>query len=104
MHKLTYLSFIGILVFFCNCKKATVTKVETIIERDTVYVQVHDTTTVPALISDTTTTIIIVRHAEKELTGTDPILSSAGIIRADELKRVLGSIPVHAIYSTPYNR
>lgn len=91
-------------MFFCNCKKETITKVETVTVRDTVYVAVHDTTTIPALISDTTTTLIIMRHAEKELTGTDPALTTDGTLRAAELKRILGSTPVHAVYSTSFNR
>jgi phosphohistidine phosphatase SixA len=70
--------------------------------RDTVYV--HDTTVIPALISDTTTTFIILRHAEKEPTGTDPVLNNDGIVRAEELKRILSNVPVNAIYSTPFNR
>ncbi|MES2701961.1 MAG: phosphoglycerate mutase family protein [Bacteroidota bacterium] len=102
MHKLTLLSLIGFLTFFCNCKKETI--VQTVIQKDTVYVQVHDTTTIPALVSDTTTTFIIMRHAEKEATGTDPNLNSDGLLRANELKRILGNTPVHAIYTTPYNR
>ena len=105
MHKLTFLSLAGLIMFFfCNCKKETITKVETVTVRDTVYVAVHDTTTIPALISDTTTTLIIMRHAEKELTGADPALNSDGVLRATELKRILASTKVHAIYSTPYTR
>ncbi|MCD6011235.1 MAG: hypothetical protein K0Q79_1097 [Flavipsychrobacter sp.] len=76
----TILLLAGIFISFYSCKKETV-KVETITVRDTVYVQVHDTTTIPALISDTTTTFIIMRHAEKEATGADPILNSDGILR-----------------------
>jgi broad specificity phosphatase PhoE len=72
--------------------------------RDTVYVEVHDTTVIPALISDTTTTFIVLRHAEKEPTGSDPNLDSDGVLRADELKRILSSVSVNAIYSTPLNR
>ena len=79
-------------------------KAETVTVRDTVYVAVHDTTVIPGLISDTTTTFIIVRHAEKETTSTDPNLNSDGVLRAEELKRILGNIPVSAVYSTPYNR
>jgi len=104
MRKLAFIILAAIPVFFCNCKKETVTRVDTIIQHDTVYMQVHDTTTIPALISDTTTTLIIVRHAEKEATGTDPNLTADGQLRAEELKRVLGNIPVQAIYTTPYNR
>lgn len=104
MRKLVFLLLASLVVFLCNCKKETQAKVQTVIERDTVYVEVHDTTTIPALISDTTTTLIIVRHAEKEAAGADPNLTADGLARAEELKRILGSTPVKAIYSTPFNR
>jgi phosphohistidine phosphatase SixA len=104
MRKFGFLLLAGFFMFFCNCKKEATGQVQTIIVRDTVYIQVHDTTTIPSLMSDTTTTFIIMRHAEKELTGSDPALNSDGVLRAAELKRILGNIPVHAIYSTPYNR
>ena len=51
-----------------------------------------------------TTTFIIVRHAEKDGTGNDPGLSADGKARAEELRRTLAEVPVHAIYSTPYQR
>tara|TARA_R110002049_G_scaffold23726_13_gene84157 strand:+ start:2150 stop:2749 length:600 start_codon:yes stop_codon:yes gene_type:complete len=60
-----------------------------------------------------TTTIIFVRHAEKEVPGQmtgsdDPALSAAGRARAAELARQLVDADVvagvDAIYSTPYKR
>ncbi|RZJ34892.1 MAG: histidine phosphatase family protein [Flavobacterium sp.] len=51
-----------------------------------------------------TTTFIIVRHAERESSDTDPNLSSDGFTRAEELRHVLEKVAVNAIYSTPYNR
>jgi phosphohistidine phosphatase SixA len=102
MRTLILLLIAGISMSFCNCKKET--KIETVTVRDTVYVEVHDTTVIPALISDTTTTFIVLRHAEKEPTGSDPNLDSDGVLRADELKRILSSVSVNAIYSTPLNR
>lgn len=102
MRTLIFLFLAGMSLVFFNCKKET--KVETVTVRDTVFVEVHDTTVIPALISDTTTTFIVMRHAEKESTGTDPNLDSDGLIRAEELKRILGNISVNAIYSTPFNR
>jgi len=50
------------------------------------------------------TTFIIVRHAEKDGMGSDPGLSTDGKVRAEELRRMLTEVPVHAIYSTAYNR
>jgi phosphohistidine phosphatase SixA len=104
MRKLVFLLLVGITAFFGNCKKESQAKVQTIIEKDTVYVEVRDTTIIPALISDTVTTFIIVRHAEKESTGTDPNLTADGQLRAEELKRILGNVAVNNIYSTPLNR
>lgn len=56
-------------------------------------------------IAQTTTTFILVRHAEK---GTDdprdPDLSDAGKQRAQVLANLLKETKVDAIYSTPYKR
>ena len=59
-----------------------------------------------AALADSTTTIVLVRHAEKDtlLVGSDPPLSAAGILRAQELARVLGDTPIAAIYVTPFQR
>lgn len=59
-----------------------------------------------APLRDSTTTILLVRHAEKDtvLVGSDPPLSAAGLLRAQELARVLGDVPIAAIYVTPYQR
>jgi 2,3-bisphosphoglycerate-dependent phosphoglycerate mutase len=69
---------------------------------DTVHV--HDTKLIPTLVSDTATTLIVLRHAEREGAGNDPGLSAAGAVRAEEIARVLSNVPVAAIYSTPFNR
>jgi 2,3-bisphosphoglycerate-dependent phosphoglycerate mutase len=99
MGKFVFILSIGLL-FLCSCKKEKV--VETVTVRDTVYV--HDTTVIPAMISDTTTTLIVLRHAEKESTGADPNLDADGVARAEELKYILSNVPVTAIYSTSFNR
>lgn len=59
-----------------------------------------------ATLPDSTTTILLVRHAEKDtmMVGADPPLSAAGILRAHELARVLGDVRIAAIYVTPYQR
>lgn len=59
--------------------------------------------------SQATTTIIFVRHAEKDLTvADDPPLSDAGRLRAAELARQLVDADVvagvDAVYSTPFKR
>ena len=52
------------------------------------------------------TTVILVRHAEKNIepNNPDPDLSPAGQARAAELARVLGSTPIDAIYVTNFKR
>ena len=51
----------------------------------------------------TTTTIIMVRHAERD-PGNDPPLNSEGMARAATLAKVLGQNGVTAIYATDYLR
>lgn len=52
------------------------------------------------------TTIIIVRHAEKniEANNPNPDLSTAGQARAQELARMLGNAGITAIYATQFGR
>ena len=50
------------------------------------------------------TTVILVRHAEKQSEGDDPSLTAAGKERALALVHVLGEMDVAAVYSTPYAR
>ena len=52
----------------------------------------------------TATTVILVRHAEKQTTGDDPSLTEAGRARARALVHVLGEADIAAVYSTPYAR
>lgn len=58
--------------------------------------------------SQATTTIIFVRHAEKQAAGNDPELTEAGRRRVAELTRQLVDADVvagvDAIYSTPFKR
>ena len=53
-----------------------------------------------------TTTVILVRHAEKVTEGSpaDPALTDAGRVRAAELVHVLRDAGIDAIYTTPYER
>jgi broad specificity phosphatase PhoE len=48
--------------------------------------------------------IVVVRHAEKADSSTDPPLSAAGTARAEALARVLASMDVKAAYVTQYQR
>ena len=52
------------------------------------------------------TTVIIVRHAEKNIepNNPDPDLSPAGQARAQEITRIFGDSGVQAIYATQYKR
>ena len=60
-----------------------------------------------SLVNDHTgsmTTVILVRHAEKELVGDDPELTPTGTDRAMALAHVVGDANVSAVYSTPFAR
>ena len=50
------------------------------------------------------TTILLVRHAEKTMQGTDPPLSDEGQARAQTLAHVTGEAGVTAIYTSQYLR
>ncbi len=51
-----------------------------------------------------TITIILLRHAEKDTVGTDPMLSAPGVLRAERLPAVFKDVTPDAMYSTPYKR
>lgn len=53
---------------------------------------------------NTTTTIILLRHAEKETTGSDPALSPMGLERSYKLPKALSAYRPDQFYSTDYNR
>ena len=52
------------------------------------------------------TTVIVVRHAEKNIEpdNPDPDLSPAGQARAQEIARIFGDAGVQAVYATQYKR
>src|SRR5262249_37442712 len=60
----------------------------------------------PASADTGATTVVLVRHADKDtnVVGSDPPLSAAGMVRAQELARVLGDVRFSAIYVTPWAR
>lgn len=53
---------------------------------------------------DGITTVILVRHAEKELSGDDPGLTAAGAARAAALAHAVGEANVAAVYATEFAR
>jgi 2,3-bisphosphoglycerate-dependent phosphoglycerate mutase len=46
----------------------------------------------------------VVRHAEKESSGSDPHLTEEGHARAQALAEVMADVPLAAVYATDYNR
>lgn len=63
--------------------------------------QVNRSAAVPETSS---TTVFLVRHAEKVDASRDPELSPAGKERAQELAYVLGNVKLDAVYDTPFIR
>jgi broad specificity phosphatase PhoE len=58
-------------------------------------------------IDQSSTTVILVRHAEKKIVppeNKDPDLSPAGLARAQELVKMFGDSGIKAIYATQYKR
>lgn len=54
---------------------------------------------------ETLSTIILMRHAEKELIDDpNPPLTAAGKQRAEQVAEIFGSVAMDAIYSSPYLR
>lgn len=93
------------MMIFASCERASSQETQ----KDNIKNNVQSTENplgipLPSEISSTETVCILLRHAEKENAGTDPDLSSAGKLRAEELKRLLGNVHVDNIYTTAYNR
>ncbi|MFC4722105.1 SixA phosphatase family protein [Geojedonia litorea] len=66
----------------------------------------YDKKTTPP-VETTTSTYYFIRHAEKDRTdstNTNPHLTEAGVIRANNWSRILGEVKFDAVYSTDYNR
>lgn len=59
---------------------------------------------IPSHAQDDSTIILVVRHAEKELTGSDPALSPIGLDRASKLAAAFPAIKPDHFYTTPYVR
>jgi phosphohistidine phosphatase SixA len=50
------------------------------------------------------TTVILVRHAEKDTVGTDPSLTRAGVDRSQALAQLFGNSEISTIYVTQFRR
>ncbi|HMQ45900.1 MAG TPA: phosphoglycerate mutase family protein [Saprospiraceae bacterium] len=80
MKRLTYL-FLGIAVLlFFSCRPQSIVEAET------------------------SSTLILVRHAEKASDTEDPDLTEEGYIRAKRLAEMLSKLKLAAVYSTDYKR
>ncbi|HUR31988.1 MAG TPA: histidine phosphatase family protein, partial [Saprospiraceae bacterium] len=104
---LTFLcTFSAFFLFACEKEPQIIIKTETITIIDTLVVT--DTFTIVETIfetqPDTSTTFILVRHAETTGAGSNPVLSAEGEIRANELSRIMTEVDLDAIYSTNFNR
>ena len=51
-----------------------------------------------------TTTIYLIRHAEKVDNSKNPDLSKVGLERAEHWKTILSQVPLKAVYSTDFLR
>ncbi len=112
--KLSFTCLCLFILLFPSCEKEpeiiikTVIETDTIIvtEVDTVYIELTDTLTLTEFIQDTTTTFILVRHAETHqgATNDDPSLSTEGAVRAETLADILSDTSLSGIYSSPFKR
>jgi 2,3-bisphosphoglycerate-dependent phosphoglycerate mutase len=93
MNKLIILSVISFLHFLSSYKMENTAATQIPFQMNDQKAQNHKATT-----------LIILRHAEKDPAGKDPNLSSDGALRAEALRFMLSSVDISAIYSTPYNR
>jgi len=107
------LAWLFVLAFTLpSCEKDPEIITQTVIETDTVFVshhdtifvQVTDTLTLTDIVHDTATTFIVLRHAETTGGGTNPNLSTNGLARAEELRRILANVPLAAVFASNYNR
>ena len=103
MNKLKLLPLLA-FAFIIGCTKEPKTIIQTVTKIDTLYLTKTDTVKIKEFINDSTTTVILSRHAETTGVGSDPSLSTAGQERATELDRLLRNTAIKAVYSTNFNR
>lgn len=112
MHNLLPVCLLALLVSLGACEKNTEIITHTVVETDTVFVTEYDTIFVQwtdtlvltDYIHDTAVTFIVLRHAETTGGGTNPVLSAAGLARADALRDMLANVPLAAVFASNFNR
>ena len=63
-----------------------------------------ETINIPGSKKEDVTIVYLVRHAEKQLSGKDPFLTTQGEKRAEKLSEILKNEKIDQIFSTEYNR
>ena len=99
--------FIGLVFLFSSCTSYPVLKqydsnLETIGEKE---IKFEDGGTAKlANKKEGTTTLLLVRHAEKKKGGNDPQLTAKGSNRAVKLAQILEAFDIQKVYSSNYQR
>lgn len=88
---------------FQSCSNKTPKRINRI-DQSFFYTQEGKKIKLPSEQDSTTTTFIVVRHAEKEQTGKNPDLTPEGMERADRLAEMLKGVEVTHIFSSDYIR
>lgn len=98
----------------CEPKETIVTEtvIEEVIVRDTIYltktdtllIEIVDTIELTDFAAEDLSMIFLSRHADDEGVGSNPILTEAGIERAQELGRLMKNSDLDHVYSSDYNR
>lgn len=96
MKSSVYLLICFVLILTNGCTKE--------IPNKTKVATVEEPVTNPPSQQSQLTTLILVRHAEKQTTETNPSLTEAGKSRALELSKLLEGVEIDAIFSSNYNR
>lgn len=91
-------------MYSCDQEPEIIIEKEIITVHDTLYLLDTIIETIFQSTPDTATTYILLRHAETTGAGSNPALSAAGMARAEELKGMLQSLTVSAVYATNFLR
>ncbi len=108
--KYVNLLIIVLLLPACGWQKQTMTPPSTspltMLEIDGHFVKTEDgqRLLIPSLKDKNQSTFFLVRHAEKEEGGSDPMLSEIGVVRAERLGHIFRKLGLDGIYSSDYYR